>query len=721
MSARAVMIAIGTSTVWAAMASACSESAPRDPFLVHDAGTEDVGDSEPVSDAEPDAAPDAGPGLGRACLDDGQCDDGHDCTLDECDLKLERCRHTPRDELCQDGRYCDGEERCDVLVGCIEGEPVSCSDNTTCTIDRCVEESRSCEHEARDADGDGDGVWNCMDGGDCNDQNPRVSSLHAEVCDNGVDDDCDEEVDEEDCMSPAHDRCDDALEIKESGSYSLSFLATAGDYGSSCVEDLADPVDVVLDLVVPDGPPQDVDVLVSSDDLSLALVHQQTCGDANTEQDCQVGVQMDSGRSLARLRAFALEPGRHSLIVFADREGEASLRVSFEDAEEPPLNETCGTASELLPGEPVVARPYLADIDHESACASAVGDLVYGFEVSEAADVHLYASSLDDFGRPLLSLRDGDCAPISSELTCRSRGAQAHLFARAVEPGAYFVVVSSDAPAETTVLLDMDPPSQAPGSETCTDPPTLPDDESITVGMADHTDDIEAGCLVGSVDAAFELEVSEPQDVLLLQSFSESDVTGLALARVGCAGTDTLVCESSRESPLRLYAHQVPAGEYRVIAESAEAHSVRLDAFTRPRTPAVLVPFSDTCDQAITIPETGGTFVGNTATVNADYGASCDFVLRVPPGAPDQLLKLALSRPRRVILDMRGSEYETLLLVRSGDECPGEEVVQACAPDFGSGYSYLDLSLDTGDYYIQIDGYDGAAGPWQLEVFTREL
>src|SRR5690606_9198465 len=170
------------------------------------------------------------------------------------------------------------------------------------------------------------------------------------------------------------------------------------------------------------------------------------------------------------------------------------------------------------------------------------------FEVSEAADVHLYASSLDDFGRPLLSLRDGDCAPISSELTCRSRGAQAHLFARAVEPGAYFVVVSSDAPAETTVLLDMDPPSQAPGSETCTDPPTLPDDESITVGMADHTDDIEAGCLVGSVDAAFELEVSEPQDVLLLQSFSESDVTGLALARVGCAGTDTLVCESSRHS-----------------------------------------------------------------------------------------------------------------------------------------------------------------------------
>src|SRR5690606_17768262 len=110
-------------------------------------------------------------------------------------------------------------------IGCVFGEPVACSDDRTCTIDRCVEQTRSCEHTARDADGDGDGVWNCGEGGDCNDQNPRVSSLREEICGNGVDDDCDSEVDEEDCAAPEHDRCEDALVIEESGSYELSFAA----------------------------------------------------------------------------------------------------------------------------------------------------------------------------------------------------------------------------------------------------------------------------------------------------------------------------------------------------------------------------------------------------------------------------------------------------------------------------------------------------------------
>jgi hypothetical protein len=30
----------------------------------------------------------------------------------------------------------------------------------------------------------------------------------------------------------------------------------------------------------------------------------------------------------------------------------------------------------------------------------------------------------------------------------------------------------------------------------------------------------------------------------------------------------------------------------------------------------------------------------------------------------------------------------------------------------------LDLTLDEGDYYIQVDGYDGASGPWSLNVFV---
>lgn len=58
-----------------------------------------------------------------------------------------------------------------------------------------------------DIDGDGvpdgrfvpedlDGDWVSVENGDCNDGNPNVSPWHREVCDNGVDDDCDGQIDE---------------------------------------------------------------------------------------------------------------------------------------------------------------------------------------------------------------------------------------------------------------------------------------------------------------------------------------------------------------------------------------------------------------------------------------------------------------------------------------------------------------------------------------------
>jgi hypothetical protein len=59
----------------------------------------------------------------------------------------------------------------------------------------------------------------------------------------------------------------------------------------------------------------------------------------------------------------------------------------------------------------------------------------------------------------------------------------------------------------------------------------------------------------------------------------------------------------------------------------------------------------------------------------------------------------------------------TLLSVRSGVTCPGVEVPDACNPGNNSpNRSFLDLTLDAGTYWIQVDGYSGAAGPWNLDV-----
>ena len=74
------------------------------------------------------------------------CDDGITCTEDGCDEAARRCIHTPRDEPCDNGLYCDGEERCDPAKGCVAGEPIQCEDGIGCTQDRCDEEQDGCVH-----------------------------------------------------------------------------------------------------------------------------------------------------------------------------------------------------------------------------------------------------------------------------------------------------------------------------------------------------------------------------------------------------------------------------------------------------------------------------------------------------------------------------------------------------------------------------------------------
>src|SRR5579859_6108811 len=160
-----------------------------------DAGSETSSDaSSPLADT----GPDADPTLGGPCVDDGQCDDHIACTYDACDQMLHRCRYRADDTQCSDGVYCDGVERCGLQHGCEPGPVVTCEDGDPCTIDRCVEATKSCTNVPRDLDGDGDPDGRCFPKHDCNDLDPTVASTHSEVCANGKDDNCNGLVDEKD-------------------------------------------------------------------------------------------------------------------------------------------------------------------------------------------------------------------------------------------------------------------------------------------------------------------------------------------------------------------------------------------------------------------------------------------------------------------------------------------------------------------------------------------
>jgi hypothetical protein len=693
------------------LAVACGSSAAPSPFWVsQDAGVEaSVPDAAAGAAGVAGAGPDAGD-LGAVCDTDSQCGDDLDCTLDWCDPTLGRCRSDPDGARCADGEYCNGVELCDPRLGCVAGDPVTCSDEIACTIDRCDETTRSCRHLARDADGDSDPDLACTEGGDCDDTNPYVSSLAAEICENGQDDDCDSSIDEAACVTPDHDTCADPLEVSAAGSYEIALAAAGSDYAASCAGGGSVPVDVVAAIQVTDGP-RDVDLVVTVTSGSLVLAAFAQCGDASSELSCQEGVEPPFGGRLARLRLHSLSDGYYPIVVFAAGSGTATLVVDYLPPSEPPANETCGTAIPIEAG--VNTLVPVADVlaDHESLCGAATGELVYEIELDSAADVRLVATSMDGQGDPAISLRDAAC----TEIACR-KASVVDLLTRALPAGIYAVAVAASAPTDVSLAVEVGPPSAAPDDDTCVDPPAIIPGIGLDVPLLGHADDVRDGCLVGAADAVYALDLDQSSDVRVVQRISDGDTGGVAIFRPACLASEVVSCSVTDRSPGRAGARALPAGSYRVVSETVQGNPTQLLALVRPASSPVLVAFADRCSDAVTIPEAGGLLQGNTANASHDYPAGCDAGGTDEAPAPDQMLSLTLAAPRRVILDLQGSSYQTLLAVRRGPDCPGTEVLRGCAAGYLPDRSYLDLTLEAGQYYVEVSGYAGDAGAWLLDV-----
>lgn len=148
----------------------------------------------------------------QGCLDgpDPCLPDGVDCTIDSCDEASQSCMHVPNDAACQDGLYCNGQEVCDPIQGCVDGPDPCSPDKVACTVDFCDEDTDSCQHVPNNALCD-DGlfcngaeicnpVMGCMPGSDpcppdgisctidgCNEQTDSCTHDPSDaLCDDGV-------------------------------------------------------------------------------------------------------------------------------------------------------------------------------------------------------------------------------------------------------------------------------------------------------------------------------------------------------------------------------------------------------------------------------------------------------------------------------------------------------------------------------------------------------
>ena len=133
------------------------------------------------------------------CTTDAECSDGVICNgLETCQSGAcvpgvpEDCCS---DADCDDEVFCNGPETCQAGA-CVAGVPPSCDDSLACTTDGCNNETSACVHTPPDADGDGHADAACLDasgnplGDDCDDADVTRFAGAEEICDDD-DEDCD--------------------------------------------------------------------------------------------------------------------------------------------------------------------------------------------------------------------------------------------------------------------------------------------------------------------------------------------------------------------------------------------------------------------------------------------------------------------------------------------------------------------------------------------------
>jgi hypothetical protein len=688
------------------LATACSEPVRDTLVRPLDGGADAVSG---LADAHADADPE----LGGPCVDDGQCDDGVPCTFDRCDTALARCRHVADDGKCDDGVFCNGRERCLRAVGCQPGPVVSCEDGTACTIDRCVEETKSCASVPRDADQDGDPDDRCVAKRDCDDIDPTASSLRAEVCENGKDDNCDGQIDEAGCTSPAHTQCGSALAISAPGTYLFSTVAAPKSYPTSCTVSLPNGAhDVVAAITIPQGPPRDLDLWVTSaDKKEVSVAIQGTCGQAQTELACGAG----AGAWQTRARARNLAPGTHFAIVTAQTETDVELAVDFLPASSKPMNEDCAAPEPILAFVPTKVEIVDPAKDLASACAAGTGERTYALVVPETSDVRVNAQVLRGSGSPVLGLRAPACASAPDELRCRT-GTQLPLLARSVPAGTYVLTVAATTPIDARVLVQLLPPTAPPVTQSCATAPLATVNGTLAFDLTGHEDAIKDGCLAGGPTAAFRFDLLQPSDVMLVARWPWNDVGAVSLDLPGCSVPDRLACHAG-PTPTRVTKRGLAAGSYRAVVTDQLAQQGSLTTLVRPASaPIVVGAASDSCASPMDIPPGGAFLTGDTSGAAADFDESCDAANQPPGGAPDQIFRLVLAQPKRVVLSTEGSTPLTIVSLRSGGACPGVEVKNGCHVGFFAARSFLDQTLPAGTHWIVVDGWAGQKGPWNLDV-----
>jgi hypothetical protein len=612
---------------------------------------------------------------------------------------------------CSDGLVCNGVETCHPTQGCIKAPPASCDDKDPCSIDRCDEDAKACVHDIRDFDRDGEADYHCTGGTDCDDFDATRGMLSRELCGDGVDNDCDESVDEMGCGAVPHDTCDDALDISAGGVFNVSTVGAVGDYALTCGEAMA-ARDLAFKLRLDE--PKDLELIANglrpdgSGDIAVVAI-QTACGDLGSELQCAQGFPGD-------LRVRALPAGEYYVLVSAAI-GASSvlLKVDFSEPTSAPTNTACETALDVGRGGHFDGDFIDVDDTLQTSCSVLKQpDLYYKLTLTEVSDVEI--SAIGSESQPLtVALRHG-CGEAAKEERCQTAQRILYYFHQ-LPAGSYVIVV--DGPVGREIDFGMDvavmPPTPPPPGDSCLDPQPLKLDEPQKISLIGMQDDTASRCQGrGAPDVVFSLTLDEPHDLSLRVAADDESQVTVALQSECGNDLSERVCRPGM--PLESVVHALPAGKYFLVMDSFSANTLEVTAKLAPPTAVTAATANDTCYSAVKIPDTGGIFAGDTTLMQPDYRVTCR---KMSGYAKDAAFSLDLLTGKRVVVRVDASFDAVLMRYRAPDSgdmlCTGDAL--ACEDDSDQHIPILDERLPPGRYYYIVTGYSIMdAGTYQLDV-----
>jgi hypothetical protein len=646
----------------------------------------------------------------RACKTASDCDDGIDCSVDEC-LPAGFCSNRLDSTMCGDGLLCNGVETCSPTEGCIAAPPPTCDDKDPCTIDRCDEDAKACIHDIRDFDHDGEADYHCAGGTDCDDFDDKRGMLARELCGDMIDNDCDESIDEPDCGAVMHDTCEDALDVSAGGVFNISTVGAVGNYSLGCSE-ASGMRDVVFKFRL--DSPRDAKFVASGlhqdGTEELAVISLQTsCGQRSSELQCAHGYPGD-------LRVRALPAGEYAVVASAAQgAGSILLKVTFSDATETPLNTTCDAATDVSAGGHFDGDFIDIGDSTDTGCGTAkLPDLYYKLTLAAESDLEVSAIGTES-KTVTLALRRG-CSAEAEEVRCQS-DQRILAYYHQLPPGEYVLVVEGPSDREIAFGLDVAvlPPTPPPVGDSCVSPETLKFGELQTLMIGGMQDDVETRCLgQGAADVVLGFTLEEPQDLNV--QVRADDMTSVTVAIQTECGNELTerVCRDGM--PLSSLVHALPAGQYFLVIDNYSATQVEVQVDKAPPTPVMAVTGNDTCYSAVEVPETGGLFSGDTRGLQADY-VNC---AKMPQLSSDAAFRLTLTTAKRVVARVDTSSFDGMLMRFKQPEagvmlCEGER--SACNDDSENHVPQLDEMLSAGTYYFVVTGYSMSdAGTYTLDV-----